>query len=72
MSASYYSRLSVGVSGMPRVECLPCDFDIGDHLTVYRDEQFHDPDYLFSQETLQTSRIDRIGYGYLVEEITFL
>ena len=52
-------------------QCFPCDFDIGDHLTVYRDEQFHDPDYLFSSTHYSQARIDRIGYGCVVEETTF-
>ena len=49
----------------------PIDFAPGDHLTVNVDEQYHDPDYLFSRDTYRQSRIDRVSYAYLVEEIAF-
>jgi len=64
------TSLSRGV-GPATWECFPCDYDLGDHLTVFVDEQFHDPDYLFSRAQYRQSRIDRVGYAYVVNETTF-
>lgn len=52
-------------------ECFPCDYDLGDHVVVRRDEQIHDPAYLFSRGTYRQSQIDRVGYLMSVEETNF-
>ena len=64
------TSLSRGV-GPASWKCHPIDFSPGDHLTVNVDEQYHDPDYLFSRGTYRQSRIDRVSYAYLIDEITF-
>lgn len=48
----------------------PCDFSIGDHLTVYRNEEVRGTTAFETQDHVSTGRIDRVGYGCVVEEIT--
>ena len=59
--------------GVGRFEwrCHPCDFSIGDHFTVVRHEQIHDPSSAFDRNVYAQPQIDAVLYACVAEEIVF-
>jgi hypothetical protein len=51
-------------------EVAPCDFSIGDRLTVYRHEELLPEDRFERLDFVSTGQIDRVGYSCIVEETT--
>lgn len=59
--------------GVGRFSCAmpPIDFEPGDHLTIIRHEQLHDPDAFQDFGNYYLPRIDAVSYACVVEEINF-
>ena len=49
----------------------PLDFSIGDHFTVVRHEQIHDPSAFRNPAIANIPQIDAVSYACVAEEITF-